>query len=1204
MLLSLTPVDHFSAARRAEDALLIAPCAVADVQPVDTLREGLVSLLQSVAETAATRLHDSPPERPLLGCAHRLDALRSSLVSQVLRHDCLHHFPTDDVPADDHEDDDCGVVESILARDAAPRPTLRKIEQTLQRDTSNVANAARLVADALGQESPPAPWPPHVDALRLRRFTPVTDLALPADEPLPSSSRGRLSRVPRAPKGLGGLVHLAQRLHSSPASHSSRFDVGMERQLLPRAPACSEAEDARFRQEVAAFLFSSSRAPSDAYDGSTATARTLAPLSSARQRSERTQRLIKAVMAPAATPEQPRSRWPRILFASACADSGDAPHKEARGGDGSVPAAIEAVLLRQAVPAPSPCELRRFLNGRAVRQGTTSQPASGVQRDVLDAHMAALVHRLLKAGDAASQVRSLPVENVPADEHSATTDRFVDDGVVGSLMTPWPAADSQRASAGFGPTGNSIAGVVGIDRAELLTYRRSLGPGALATTAGTAASSAQVDRVRGMGLRIVAGYGTANVGVEDHDDAVALGAVAPPVDEDEGADAIAFAGANGMRGHAGANQGATAAMACPVAASSVPSGTNGLRDRTVSRLPAADAPTHERTTSADDVRPPSGAFVMSLHESFSESVDAFLQISHGIAPPKRPNNTVELGAEAGSHGAQAAAVRQETLPSKLRRHAQGSTGLLALLPEGVTEHVPLMAAMIIDSLARADPVSILWVLPDAMVAAAQSFWQQFVRCTPPRTEAPPVRVRALDSTPITNASATPLGPGELGFCSLSVAMAAAAALEGANAASEGATAATPPAALVVLTAPALDVSTASSLGRVLIGTPPRGRVVALLCGLPMGGASSLAPLCAALGVRRLLLRSEFDPDVSALRATRRSVAFAVPARLKAPFETLVLDAQKELNQLLHTHPELTPLPFESCALKARIEQFNAARRPGSMPDGEARIFWSLLACFCARRLLDCAEDADADAFSAFMSQVSSQKQSKLTLTFARRESLKAVLVQREELSTAIATFQRGKLNALSAALQSALRSGFGKADLHLGAGRHGVITLRQTSRAHAVVHACEAALQGSLVRVHHILPEAGASHVRNLVQRAAAANETLLLILGQPDLQALLMGKADAPGAEVGASAGDVEGSAARSGGCGSVSGVWNPAGTGCEPSWRSFAYLVEYDALPNETVLAAQSQVVHGIPTNCRTAARAAERRFSLSRSGSLTFA
>ena len=61
-----------------------------------------------------------------------------------------------------------------------------------------------------------------------------------------------------------------------------------------------------------------------------------------------------------------------------------------------------------------------------------------------------------------------------------------------------------------------------------------------------------------------------------------------------------------------------------------------------------------------------------------------------------------------------------------------------------------------------------------------------------------------------------------------------------------------------------------------------------------------------------------------------------------------------------------------------------------MSDGQQRLFWSLMACFCARRLLDCAEDADARAFRAFMDQVASQKHAKLTHTFARREALKAV----------------------------------------------------------------------------------------------------------------------------------------------------------------------------------------------------------------------
>jgi hypothetical protein len=91
----------------------------------------------------------------------------------------------------------------------------------------------------------------------------------------------------------------------------------------------------------------------------------------------------------------------------------------------------------------------------------------------------------------------------------------------------------------------------------------------------------------------------------------------------------------------------------------------------------------------------------------------------------------------------------------------------------------------------------------------------------------------------------------------------------------------------------------------------------------------------------------------------------------------VSDATSELHELIKLRPEISPLPFDSRALKARIEQTNAARPAGGRTDDDQRLFWGLMACFCSRRLLDCAEDADAASFDAFMTQVASNKQSKL-----------------------------------------------------------------------------------------------------------------------------------------------------------------------------------------------------------------------------------
>ena len=475
--------------------------------------------------------------------------------------------------------------------------------------------------------------------------------------------------------------------------------------------------------------------------------------------------------------------------------------------------------------------------------------------------------------------------------------------------------------------------------------------------------------------------------------------------------------------------------------------------------------------------------MMSLHESFADSVDAFLQISHG-RPSQRSSNE-RGGNEPVSVAAAAAPVREEALPSKLLRHAQGSTGLLALLPESVCDHVPLIAAQILAAVAASESIGVLWVLPEAMVGPARDFWEQFVRSAPRQTGPPPLTVRPLEHTPVANGAAPPLRAGEIAFCSLDAVVAAASA----GSSSDAPPTPEPVAGLVVLTASSPEMGACEAIGRVLIGSPPRCRLVALLCGMPPGGSAALSPLCTALGVRRLLLRAERDPDVLALRSTHRSIPYVVPAKLKLAFETLVSDATRELGELLEARPDLAPLPFESKALKQRIEQTNAQSKAarasggGGSHDADQAVFWSLMACFCARRLLDCAEDADAASFSGFMEQVLSKKQSKLTHTFQRRQALKAILAQREELGAAIASFETSKLHALTHAIKSAVKSGFSKTDLHLSASRHGLIALRQCPRSTAIFDACEAAVRGSRVSVHQIDPEK--HDVRMCAPRAA-----------------------------------------------------------------------------------------------------------------------
>ena len=146
-----------------------------------------------------------------------------------------------------------------------------------------------------------------------------------------------------------------------------------------------------------------------------------------------------------------------------------------------------------------------------------------------------------------------------------------------------------------------------------------------------------------------------------------------------------------------------------------------------------------------------------------------------------------------------------------------------------------------------------------------------------------------------------------------------------------------------------------------------------------------------------------------------------------------------------------------------------------------------------------------------------------------------MLAQREELALAIEAFEASKLEALSAALRSALRSGFARSNLHLSSARHGVIALRQPARTPALLHAVEAATKGcKQLAVHTIGDESGgALHVRNLIQRAAASTETLLLIMGQEQLDELM---------DTQASSSSTPAQAVQA--CGGAS------------AWRSFAYL------------------------------------------------
>ena len=774
--------------------------------------------------------------------------------------------------------------------------------------------------------------------------------------------------------------------------------------------------------------------------------RVLAPLSSARQRSERAQRLLSAALAPLCRPadeQSSRRSRKRTLASAICGTMPESSVRRSMLGGGV--RGLEERLPEQPPPpsnstaAPSDPVLRLLLPrpvlaSASLLASAAPHPASGIRRAELAAHEAKVLERLLAKGDLCAQVRILPHPDghAAALRHKQQPEKpplgavaagppppppppLAEDAVVGALLTPRSGGAPLGGGGGGGlggggggglggssrghvPAVSPLAAVLGLAPLELITYKRSLEPRAeaiapppplRAPAAGSFSARLLGDEeeaeppVSDPPLCDVGGSGVegdleargrerglAMAAAEKEEAAAAIETTQqqrrpprpPPHDQDP---------TPPSRQDSSTASGTTATLPSPA---------------TIERVvpPAEVRPRMSAVLSAaEDDREPAGAFALSLDESFAESVDAFLQISHGLVPPPRHGGGGGSGGNKGSVaggggiapsggsvggvggvggvGSGAARRLEEALPSKLLRHAHGSTGLLALLPECLCEHVPLIAAEVIATLAVADGVGVLWLLPEPMIESALAFWREYARLEPLSAQ---LSVRRLPYVPAAGTEEEPLGAGELGLAPLH------SVLDLPEGGPSGGR--EPPASLVLLTATAPELAVCEALGERIVGAPPRCRLVGLVCGLPAGprgGTLSLAPLCSALGVRRLLLRGECDPDVLALQATRKPVPFVVPPALAVAFDRLVSDATSELRELLARRPDLAPLPFESRALKRCIEQTNAQRRPGAMSDAEQATFWALMTAFCARRLVDCAEDADAASFGAFLGQV-------------------------------------------------------------------------------------------------------------------------------------------------------------------------------------------------------------------------------------------
>ena len=115
--------------------------------------------------------------------------------------------------------------------------------------------------------------------------------------------------------------------------------------------------------------------------------------------------------------------------------------------------------------------------------------------------------------------------------------------------------------------------------------------------------------------------------------------------------------------------------------------------------------------------------------------------------------------------------------------------------------------------------------------------------------------------------------------------------------------------------------------------------------------------------------------------------------------------------------DIGSVPFDAKAIHERIK---IMRRGCS----DKQLFWRLMACFCARKLLDAVEDTDAAAFSSFVDEAFANL--KMKATFRKYEELSLVLDRRSELGHAIATFADAKRKALCDALADAARDYFGQ----------------------------------------------------------------------------------------------------------------------------------------------------------------------------------
>ena len=656
-----------------------------------------------------------------------------------------------------------------------------------------------------------------------------------------------------------------------------------------------------------------------------ATSRILAPMGSARQRSDRVKELLAAAMKPLTWQPHPQRAG---LAAALCGNTAwcEGPVSDSRSME------LEAQL-----PGWQPMRVfdpvRRLLHSRPPRPSSPPYPMT-IGTDSLAAHEAFAFAQLLRKDDMCAQIHTIPHEQAAGCALSSprsAAHALAEDSLIHSLTSPrrggmrvlW-RGENCRGGSGYNSVSNPIASAAQISGHALVTYRRFQPTDAVSQLPCKMGhmQSTFAARVLGEVEPMQLTQLSCTIDVQEYL-SDALGTQAQIVDNVRGLRCSAAAALPCDSAHRTPSLPAKRKrQAQPESEASMTTSpaTSKYAPRTAQRglLPADEVCTlHDQQ------------HVFSFNESFAASVDAFLHMSHGLSVRGARGSS---GSPDDANVQDGVCCEGQTLQSKLLRHLRGQgSGLLAVLPQCIGEHVPFIAVEVISRLGTCG--SGLWLLPEAMLEPALAFWNQLTDVPPGSS---PLVARRLQHVPGVQET-QPLRAGELGLAPLHTVL----ELPGVSPSSFH----TPPADLVLLTATSPDIATCEAIAQRLVVDHASCSFIGLVCGLPDDEPRlSLAPICSALGVRKLLLRSEADPDVVALCSKRRFVPFVLPVLLKTTFETLAADAAEELTQLNMRNPAFRPLVFQADAIKQRIEQAGATQRSGRMTEAEQSHFWSLMTC--------------------------------------------------------------------------------------------------------------------------------------------------------------------------------------------------------------------------------------------------------------------